>query len=114
MRERPRRLRKRRRNKLQRARRSFTRRASKMSRHFTFDSARPAVAPITSLITYHGSQSRFPHLRLNILSPEELPRSYSVDSNGDCEKRRLGSSYFSWSIASQQKKHPRKQDHGVA
>ena len=54
-----------------------------------------------------------PALRLDLVSPEELPHSQRIDHNGHNEKENLVHRYFGRAVACKQKKHPRKQNHRV-
>jgi hypothetical protein len=52
-------------------------------------------------------------LRLDLVGPKKLPGSHCIDRDRYGEKRDLADGYFCWAVACQQKKYPRKKNHGV-
>ena len=72
-------------------------------------------APIEKTIVTQGFHAGIPlMLGLDLVGPKKLPGSHCVNRNRNHEKRDFTDADFRSATACQQKKHPGKENHGVA
>src|SRR5438093_12659797 len=78
-------------------------------------SAKESASPIEkTIVTQVFRAWHSVDLRLDLVGPKKLPSSHCINRNRDHEKRDFADADFRWAVPCQHKKHPRKENHGVA